>query len=62
VEALLRDGSLVAPFALSVPSPHAYDLVVPEAVADVPAVQALRGWLLREAAASPKGRRPRPAR
>ncbi len=45
----LAAGRLVVPFALSVPSPYAYFLVMPEAVARRPAVAAFRDWLLAAA-------------
>lgn len=52
VAAHLAAGSLVAPFALALPSPYRYHLVGQPATADVPAVAAFRGWLLDQARAS----------
>lgn len=48
VEADVASGRLVMPFDTSLPSRYAYYLVIPEAIAARPAVQAFRGWLLRE--------------
>jgi LysR family glycine cleavage system transcriptional activator len=45
-----RRVRLVQPFELVIRRTQAYYLVVPEAVADRPPVQAFRRWLLREAA------------
>ncbi|NML16068.1 LysR substrate-binding domain-containing protein [Azohydromonas caseinilytica] len=45
----LAAGKLVAPFALSIPSPFAYRLVTAERSAARPAVAALREWLLAQA-------------
>lgn len=44
-------GRLVAPFAISIARSFAYYIVTPEAIADRPAVEAFRSWLLAEAAA-----------
>lgn len=49
VEADLVAGRLLIPFAVAVPSPYAYFLVMPEAVAKRPTVAAFRAWLLAEA-------------
>ncbi|NHC05324.1 LysR family glycine cleavage system transcriptional activator [Azonexus fungiphilus] len=46
VEAELAAGRLVRPFALSIPSPYAYWLVMSEALAGRPAVAAFRDWIL----------------
>lgn len=48
VEGDLAAGRLVIPFAISVPSPYAYYLVMPEAVARRPAVAAFSEWLMAE--------------
>jgi LysR family glycine cleavage system transcriptional activator len=50
VSARLREGSLVAPFALRIPSPFAYFLVYPASSAAKPAFQRFREWLLAEIA------------
>lgn len=50
VEADLAAGRLVVPFDIAVPSPYAYFLVMPAAVAGRAAVAAFREWLLGEAA------------
>ena len=52
VEADVAAGRLAIPFAVTVPSPYAYFLVSPEAVARRDSVAAFRHWLLAEAAAS----------
>ncbi len=44
----LRDGTLVAPFDLRIPSPLAYFLVYPPASAKKPAFRAFREWVLAE--------------
>lgn len=44
-------GRLVIPFDITVPSPNAYYLAVPEAVGERPAVRAFCDWLMDEAAA-----------
>jgi len=49
VEADIAAGRLIAPFAITVPSPYAYFLVMPEAVAHRLSVAAFRAWLLAEA-------------
>jgi LysR family glycine cleavage system transcriptional activator len=49
VEAELAAGRLVVPFRISVPSPYAYFMVIPEAVAHRASVAAFREWLLGEA-------------
>ena len=41
-------GRLIMPFALAVPSPFAYFLVMRKAVADRASVAAFRDWLLRQ--------------
>lgn len=51
VATALAQGRLVAPFDFAVGQNHAYYLVVPQAVAERPAVQAFRKWLLKEALA-----------
>ena len=48
VEADVAAGRLIMPFAVSVPSPYAYFLVMPEAVAGRPSVAAFRDWLFGE--------------
>ncbi|MGE5385890.1 MAG: transcriptional regulator GcvA [Betaproteobacteria bacterium] len=48
-EAVAR-GQLVVPFDITVPSQNAYYLVLPEAIADRPAVAAFTSWVLAEAA------------
>lgn len=50
VSARLREGSLVAPFALRIPSPYAYFLVYPASSGAKPAFQRFREWLLAEIA------------
>ncbi|MBL8393575.1 MAG: transcriptional regulator GcvA [Candidatus Accumulibacter sp.] len=50
VEAEVAAGRLVQPFDLVIRRTQAYYLVVPEAVADRPIVDAFRQWLRREAA------------
>jgi LysR family glycine cleavage system transcriptional activator len=50
VEDELAAGRLVVPFDLAAPSPYTYFLVMPEAVAGRPEVEAFRRWLLDEAA------------
>lgn len=55
VATALAQGRLVAPFDITVGQNHAYYLVVPEAVAKWPAVQAFRQWLLEEARAEEAG-------
>jgi LysR family glycine cleavage system transcriptional activator len=45
----LAEGRLVAPFAITVPSNHAYYLLCPEAMANVPKIATFRTWLLTEA-------------
>jgi LysR family glycine cleavage system transcriptional activator len=49
VEADLAAGRLVIPLDIAAPSPYAYFLVISEAVAHRPAVEAFRHWLLNEA-------------
>ncbi len=49
VEADVAAGRLVIPFDISVPSPYAYWLVMPEAVSQRPPVAAFHDWLLAEA-------------
>ena len=44
-------GRLVTPFATMLPSRYAYHLVIPEALAERPAVAAFRAWLLEQAQA-----------
>ena len=56
----LREGSLVAPFALRVPSPNAYYLVYPEASLRKPAFTHFRGWLLHQLATAAPSAPPRP--
>lgn len=51
VDALLK-GTLVKPFALSIPSTYAYFVVTTRAAADDPVVSAFREWLLLEGAAT----------
>jgi LysR family glycine cleavage system transcriptional activator len=50
VAADLAAGRLLAPFAVTVPSPYAYFLVIPPGVARRPAVVDFRDWLLAQAA------------
>jgi len=49
VDALLRQGALVAPFKGSTASARGYALIVEAAAARRPAVQALAQWLLAQA-------------
>jgi LysR family glycine cleavage system transcriptional activator len=49
VATALAQGRLVAPFDITVGQNYAYYLVIPEAIAQRPAVQAFRKWLLEEA-------------
>lgn len=56
VATALAQGRLVAPFDITVGQNHAYYLVVPEAVAKRPAVQAFRQWLREEARAEESGK------
>ncbi|PIY29032.1 MAG: LysR family transcriptional regulator [Comamonadaceae bacterium CG_4_9_14_3_um_filter_60_33] len=51
VATAIAQGRLVAPFDIAVGQKFAYYLVVPQAVAERPAVQAFRKWLLEEAKA-----------
>jgi LysR family transcriptional regulator, glycine cleavage system transcriptional activator len=46
----LAAGRLVIPIDLAIPSPYAYFLVMSEAIAQRPAAEAFRRWLLDEAA------------
>ena len=55
VATALAQGRLVAPFDITVGQNHAYYLVVPEAVAERPTVQAFRNWLLAEALVEESG-------
>lgn len=48
VEADVAAGRLIIPFDIAVPSPYAYFLVMPEAVARRASVAAFRTWLLDE--------------
>jgi LysR family transcriptional regulator, glycine cleavage system transcriptional activator len=50
VDALLRQGRLVAPLATPLATPRSYILVVDPAARTRPAVRALEGWLLDQAA------------
>jgi LysR family glycine cleavage system transcriptional activator len=50
VAAELADGRLLAPFDFAVEQCYAYYLVIPEAVAERPAVAAFRAWLRAEIA------------
>jgi LysR family transcriptional regulator, glycine cleavage system transcriptional activator len=50
VDALLREGRLVAPLAKTVATPRSYILVVDPAARSRPAVRALEAWLLEQAA------------
>lgn len=50
IEDELAAGRLVIPLDMAAPSPYAYFLVMSEAVAQRPAVEAFRHWLLNEAA------------
>lgn len=49
VATALAQGRLIAPFDITVGQNYAYYLVIPEAIAQRPAVQAFRKWLLEEA-------------
>nr|WP_079436866.1 transcriptional regulator GcvA [Zoogloea sp. LCSB751] len=49
VEAEVAARRLVLPFDVSLPSCHAYHLVISEAVSERPEVQAFRSWMLTEA-------------
>lgn len=51
VATAIAQGRLVAPFDIAVGQHSAYYLVIPEAIASRPAVQAFRKWLLEEAKA-----------
>jgi LysR family transcriptional regulator, glycine cleavage system transcriptional activator len=51
VDELLRQGRLVAPLATPLATPRSYILVVDPAARARPAVRALEGWLLEQAAA-----------
>ncbi|MBP6901813.1 MAG: LysR family transcriptional regulator [Burkholderiaceae bacterium] len=51
VQAQLGAGSLVAPLATRLASPYLYGLALNPALAERPEVQALRDWLLQQAAA-----------
>jgi LysR family glycine cleavage system transcriptional activator len=55
LDALIRGdvaaGRLVTPFAVTLPTRYAYHLVVPEVLAERPAVAAFRAWLLEQARA-----------
>lgn len=44
-------GRLVTPFSTTLPTRYAYHLVVPDVLAERPAVAAFRGWLLAQARA-----------
>lgn len=46
VHSLLEDGSLVAPFEGTCPSPHGYYLACTQERADSPRIQSFRQWLL----------------
>jgi len=46
VEDQLRQGSLVAPFKVEVPSQSGYYLVYPQEHADEPKIEVFRQWLL----------------
>jgi LysR family glycine cleavage system transcriptional activator len=46
VEDLIRQGSLVAPFQIEVPSESGYYLVYPREHAQDPKIEAFRKWLL----------------
>jgi LysR family transcriptional regulator, glycine cleavage system transcriptional activator len=48
----LKSGSLVKPFALSLPSPYAYFIVTTKAGAADPLVEACRDWLVTEGQAT----------
>jgi LysR family glycine cleavage system transcriptional activator len=48
VEGDVTAGRLILPIDFTVPSPYAYFLVMPKAVADRPSVAAFRAWLLGE--------------
>lgn len=50
VSADVAGGRLVIPFDLSIPSRYAYYVATPAATTERPTVQALRAWLVREAA------------
>lgn len=51
VEDDLAQGRLVAPFELALPARCSYWLVIPPRLAALPAVQAFRDWLVKEAGA-----------
>ena len=51
VAAAIAEGRLVAPFDIVLEQQYAYYIVTPEAIANRPAVEALRHWLLDEARA-----------
>lgn len=56
IEADLAAGRLAVPFDITLRSPYAYFLVVPEAVAEQAVVEAFRDWLLAEVAPLPASR------
>ena len=58
VDADLASGRLVAPFGVEVNPGSAYFLVCSELIADRPAVEAFRAWLLEKAAESASGAGP----
>lgn len=51
IQPLLREGKLVTPFDIALPSPSTYFLVMHEAMSQQSAVAAFHEWLLSEAAA-----------
>ncbi|MBP6007156.1 MAG: transcriptional regulator GcvA [Rhodoferax sp.] len=51
----LAQGRLVAPFDIAVGQNYAYYLVIPQTIAQRPAVQAFRNWLLEEAGKEESG-------
>lgn len=57
VSADIAEGRLVMPFATAIPSRYGYFVTTAEAMAQRPTVQALCGWLQREAARERGGRR-----
>jgi LysR family glycine cleavage system transcriptional activator len=59
VATALAQGRLVAPFDITVGQNYAYYLVIPQAIAKRPAVQAFRKWLLDEAGQEDPGLPPR---
>jgi DNA-binding transcriptional LysR family regulator len=62
VDALLREGRLVAPLPKSLVTPRSYILVVDAAARARPAVRALEAWLIAQAAAESAAAMPKKSR